>query len=297
MKQRRAVYSILYFIREGIDSIFLHGMMSAASVSLLLACLIVFGTFALIGLNINMLVEDLGRSHEIVVFIDEDVSYVDARMLGAEIEAIEGVGKAVFVSREEGLEEFRQGLGEYRSILEGLEDDNPLRDSYQISIHDLTKAEQIERVLNRMPEIAKTRMRSDTIRSFLDARNIIAGIAVVLGGLLCMLGIFIISNAVRLSAFSRREEIAIMRMVGATSAIIRLSFLVEGIIIGIIGAGQAFLGQLAIYTGLIVPRVESLVELIAFESVGLMLLCGFILVGLIMGLCGSSLAIRKYLKV
>lgn len=292
-------YYISYFLSEGFKGVFSNGLTSAGALSMLVCVLLVLGSFTLIVLNINGVINDIGDRNEIVVFIDESYNSTQSYAVGEQLLQIPHVSTATFISKEKALEEMKGQLGEYGGILEGMESDNPLRDSYRIAIDDLKQANTVIDALGKVAGVVKVRARNDIIEGFLNLRNVSTGVGLTLLVLLGVIAVFIISNNIRLSAFTRREEISIMRMVGATKTFIHFSFMVEGLFIGLIGSFVGFFVQWLFYDLALVPSVKNLniINLVPFSTVSGFLLVIFVLIGILMGFAGSTIAIRKYLKV
>jgi len=288
-----------YYIREGVQSIVTHGFMSFAAVCMIVACLLIMGSFTLVAVNLDHMLGDLEAENEFLAYIDEGYSEEQARALQSRIEAVDNVASATFVTREEAMESFLEGR-EQNELLENLPAE-VLRDRYRIHVSDI---EQMSETVSKVEEVAgvgKVSAALEIAQGFVMVRNIATGIALVLIGILVVISLFIISNTIKLATFYRREEIAIMKMCGATNAFVRWPFVVEGMILGLSGALLAFFFQWGIYEGIGRMMVQSnglgLVTIISYQSMAGTVLGVFCLTGLAIGVLGSLVAIRKFLQV
>lgn len=294
----RKKINIGYFFKEGFSNIFLHRFMSTAAVTMLAACLVVIGSFALIIININKAIDKVGKQNQIVIFLQDYVDDATAANYGKTLLTLPNIDSAVFVSREEGLKRFSEEMGD-SDLFTGYESQNPIRNSYEITVTDLNLMGKTVSLLQSQPQIAKVRASTETVKMFLKFRNVASGVAVTIIVILALVSIIIISNTIRLATFSRREEIGIMRMVGATNRFIRASFVLEGLIIGIAGALLAVLLLYLLYVYIIMPQMSGfqLIELMPFRQVWKQILIGCSAAGILSGVGVSSLTLKKYLRV
>ncbi len=284
-----------YHIKESFKGLFRNRLVNTAAIGLLIACLVITGVFGLLMLNINKIIEDLGAVNEISIFLEEHFTTEESVRVGDIIGSVENISEYAFVSKEEGLESLREIYG---SLIDGLENDNPIRDSFRIIVKDQSLIAQTASVLESIEGVAKVNYRGDVADRFLQIRNMVALIGLAFIAVLALLSIAIISNSIRISAFTRREEIAVMKTVGATNRFIRASFVLEGLFIGIFGAALSFVALYFLYTKVFYPAFGSLsfIKPIDFISMVTPIAIFFGVAGPIMGLCGSALALRKYLK-
>lgn len=287
-----------YYIKEGVSSIFTHGFMSFASVCIIVACLIIMGSFTLLALNVGNIIKTLESENQIVAFVDESLSESDARDLEPEIESVANVASVEFISRDEAMDGFTE---QYDSdLFEGLESD-VLRHRYIIFMDDISLMAQTQDDLEAIPGIAKVNAHLEISQGFISVRNIVSAVSIVLVLILFIVSLFIMSNTIKLATFERREEIAIMKMVGASSAFIRWPFVVEGLILGMTGALTAFLLQWGVYK-LIVDKIIagaglSFIDVLPFSTIAVPMIIAFVIVGFGVGVIGSLMAIKNYLKV
>ena len=290
---------IFYLIKEGVKSIFTHGFMSFACVLVIVACLLIMGNFALLSLNIDHNIEQLENQNEILAFVDESLSLDDAKAIGPRLRTLDNVLDVQFVTREEAMESF---VSKYDDE-EMFSDLTPstFRNRYLVFLEDLSRMETTRNDIEQVEGIAEVSASLEVSRGFILVRNVVTIVSVALILILFVISIFIMQNTIKLATFSRREEIAIMKMVGAGNAFIRWPFIIQGLVLGMLGGVIAFLLQMGIYEVLTRRIAESslamMVEVLPFSSLIGPLLAVFLGLGLLVGTFGSSIAIRNYLKV
>ena len=282
-------FDIQYYFSEGFHSIFTHGFMSFAAVCMIVACLLIMGSFTLVAVNLDDMLGDLEAENEFLAYVDESYTEEQAKAIQSQIEDIPNVSQVTFVTRAEAMDDFRAG----RENNELLADRPDVQDIKQLK----ATSEQVEKVAG----VADVNAAYDIAQGFVLVRNIATGVAVVLVAMLAVVSLFIIANTIKLAFFYRREEIAIMKMCGATNSFIRWPFIVEGMLLGLTGALVAFLLQWAVYElvgrAVIQSNGLSLLTILPFQSMIAHILPVFIGAGLFIGVVGSVLAIRKFLKV
>lgn len=292
-------FNVGYYCSEGVHSIFTHGFMSFAAVCMIVACLLIMGSFSLVAVNLDNMLGDLEAQNEFLAYIDETYTEEQAQALQPQIEAIPNVAEVTYVSRDQALEDFKAGR-EGNELLDDL-DGSVLRDRYRIHVDDIEQLKQTVDQVAAIPGIADTNAAYEIAQGFVTVRNIAAGVAVVLVTILAVVSLFIIANTIKLAFFYRREEIAIMKMCGATNAFIRWPFVVQGMILGLAGAIVAFFLQWGVYELVSKTVIQSdglsLVTILPFSSLILNILPVFCGAGLLIGVVGSVLAIRKFLQV
>ena len=288
-----------YLFKEGVRNMFTHGFMSFAAVCVTVACLVIIGGFSLIIYNLSLFVADMEQQNRILVCIDESYDTVTARSVGSSINLAENVREAVFMSREEAGRRFieQQGGGE---AYDGI-DSSTFRDRFIVTLEDNSRMQETVKQLAEIPGVAEVYDRpeiADGITTIQRVLNIVSiGIIVVL----LVVSLFMISNTIKLAMYDRRDEIAIMKMIGATNRFIRFPYFVEGFLIGVISSAVAFFIEWGLYD-LLATRITrmqrlQLLTIVPFRELFLPMVLTFGAAGLFVGMFGSVMSIRKFLEV
>ena len=288
-----------YLIREGFRSIKTHGFMSFASVTIITACLIIMGSISLLSLNIDALIADLEQQNEVVAFVDESITEeADAATLESSILSVGNVSAADFVSRDSAMNSFMSKYDD--RLMEGI-DSSVFRHRFVIHLVDISQMADTKTQLEALPGIAKVNAQIEYADRFVRVRNIVSVVSLILTVILVFVSFFIMSNTIKLTTYGRREEIAIMKMVGATNSFIRTPFIIEGLILGILGGLFGFLAVWGIYSllnsSLLDTLTGSFLSLVPFRTVMMPLLLAYLGIGVLIGVFGGVNAIRNYLKV
>lgn len=289
-----------YLLRSGFSGIFSHGLMSFVTVTVVAACLIIMGSFALLVVNIDKLIDELeGSNDQMVAFVDETLMDDSARVLEEKLLQVPNVSSVSFITRDEAMKEFKKDFDP--ELFESLGSD-ALRHRYVIHLNDIGKMEETKELVESLDGIARVKAHLEYARGFISMRNIVSAVSFVLTIILTIVSFFIMTNTIKLATYTRREEIAVMRMVGASNSFIRLPFVVEGLILGAAGGLIAFFAEWGIYS-LLVNRVAAgseglqLITVIPFSDLISPVLFGFLGIGIAVGVFGGMSAIRSYLKV
>ena len=292
-------HNFWYFIREGLSNMFTHGFMSFAAVGTTVACLLIMGTFSLVALNAQSLLDELESENEVLAYVDDELSDAEARALQTELERIDNVLSVSFISRETATENFREKY-EDDPLFADLDPD-VLRHRYAIRIVDIEKTSETRDAVENVDGIAKVKANEVVAEGFVAVRNIAGVVCIALIAILFIVSMFIISNTIKLTTFDRRDEIAIMKMVGATDSFIRWPFVYEGLMIGLLSAGVAFGLQWLLYSAVSSGIADSdtiqLLRLIDFKDMWKPVAAVFGASGVFIGVCGSLTAIHKFLRV
>lgn len=291
--------NIGYLLKEGIRGIFLHGFMSFAAVCVTVACLIIVGSFSILAYNLDVMVQDLNQTSEILVYIDSDLSDAEARSIGTKINALSNVLQAKFISRDEALESFVKDHNS-DSAFNGVQASD-LRHRYEVTLEDNSLMDQTDAQLQQIPGVAKTNAAYELAQGFTTIQQVLHIASVALIAVLLVISLLIISNTVKLAMYDRRDEISIMKMVGATNGFIRLPFIVEGFTLGMMGAILAFGLEWVGYDALVnrISSVDSLrlFTFVPFKTLLIPMLIVFGAAGLFVGIVGSWTSIRKFMDV
>jgi len=264
-----------------------------------MACLIIMGSVSLLSVNIDALIKDLENENEIVAFVDEDIKDEnEAAALQSSIEALPNIMSVEFVSRTNAMDRF---MSQYDSDLMTGIDEDVFRHRFVIKLTDIALMSETQANLEALNGVAKVNAHLEYAHAFVTIRNIVSVVSLVLIVILVFVSVFIMSNTIKLATFGRREEIAIMKMVGASNGFIRLPFIVEGLVLGILGGGLAFLAEWGIYvlvTGRLMSGLAgSFISVVPFNSVAMSVFIVYMVTGIMVGAFGGVNAIRNYLKV
>ena len=288
-----------YLIKEGFRGIFLHGFMSFAAVCVTVACLVIVGSFSALAYNLDLMVEDLNQTSEILVYIDSELSDAEARSIGTKINLLDNVLQATFVSREEALQNFIDDH-DGDSAFSGVQASD-LRHRFVVSLEDNTKMQQTDDQLKQLPGVAKTNAAYELAEGFSTIQDVLHLVSMAVIAVLLVVSLLIISNTVKLAMYDRKDEIAIMKMVGATNSFIRLPFVVEGFTLGMMGAVLAFGLMWLGYDAMIqkVTSVDSLqlFSFVPFQELLIPMVAVFGAAGMFVGIVGSWTSIRKFMDV
>jgi cell division transport system permease protein len=288
-----------YLIKEGIRGIFLHGFMSFAAICVTVACLIIVGSFSLLTYNVNIAVEEMNRTNEVLVYIDSELSEAEARSISSKLKDIDNVWEAKFVTREQALDDFLEDH-DYSDALSGV-DASILRHRYVVTLEDNARMQETVKELEKVSGVAKVNASYELARGFITIQNVLQVVSIAIILVLLVISLLIISNTVKIAMHERQDEIAIMKMVGATNGFIRLPFVVEGFTLGMVGAGAAFGLEWLLYDTL-VERLEEidtlkLFSFVPFEQLLVPMVITFGAAGLFVGVLGSWTSIRKFMNV
>ena len=291
-----------YLFHEGFSSIGKHGFMSFASVTIIVACLIIMGSFSLLAVNVDQMIRKLETQNEMLAFVKEDYSESQARAIEPKLEAINNVSKVEFITREQAMDNFKKSYSN-RSLFEGI-DETTFRARYVIYLNDISLMQETQTQIGQVTGIDDVNAPIEISKGMVTFRNVVAAVSIILIVILFIVAVFIMSNTIKLTTFGRREEIAIMKMVGATNNFIRTPFVIEGLTLGVLGAAIAFGLQWGIYTlitekimGTIAGKFINVLTVMPFTDLALDVGLVFLGVGVVVGAFGGAIAIRNYLKV
>ena len=288
-----------YLIKEGIRGIFLHGFMSFAAVCVTVACLLIVGSFSILMYNVNLMVEDLNKTNELLVYIDSEMPDAEAKSVGTKINLIENVLLAKYVSREEALEAFVEDMGGSAAFGGVVAED--LRHRFVVTLEDNALMEDTYDKIMEIPGVAYISAEFEMAEGFITLQNVLQIASLTVIAVLLVVSLLIISNTVKLAMYDRRDEIAIMKMVGATNGFIRLPFVVEGFALGMIGTAVAFALEWVMYDALILKIEEvdtlRLFSFVPFDELLVPMVATFVAAGLFVGIVGSWTSIRKFMDV
>ena len=288
-----------YLLKEGVRGIFLHGFMSFAAVCVTVACLIIIGSFSMLLYNLNITVAEVEQDAEILVYIDENYTEAEAKSVGSKINMIENVHQATFVSRQQALEEFVAKQGN-EAAFQGIQAD-VLRDRFIVTLEDNNRMKETVPMIEAVSGVDEVNAPYRVAEAFATVQHILRIVSAAVIILLLVVSLLIISNTVKLAMYDRRDEIAIMKMVGATNAFIRFPFVVEGFLLGMFGAAMAFFLEWGLYNALVswIGKVDALnlLQFVPFAELLWPMMGTFGAAGLFVGIFGSFTSIRRFLDV
>ena len=289
-----------YFFGEGMRNMFSHGFMSFAAVGITVACLVVMGTFSLVAYNAQVQLQQLESEYEILAFVDENCDDAQTAAVGRAIEKLPNVKSCRFITKEEAIASFEKKY-EGDELFQNL-DPEILRDRYAVFVDDLSIAGQTaQEIKDKVEGVAKVRVDEDISGGLITLRNVAGVVCIALIAILLLVSVFIISNTIKLTTFDRRDEIAIMKMVGATNGFIRWPFVYEGFMIGLLSAVLGFGLQWLLYESVAKSIAMSdrlqLLEIVDFSTIWQPVAAIFAAAGILIGVGGSLTAIRKFLRV
>jgi len=295
-------YNFRYYLSEGFHSIFTHGLMSFAAVFMIVSCLLIMGSFSLVALNLERELGNLERDNVFLAFVDETYTREQAQALEGQLKAVPNVASVEFTTKEEAKAAYAEKYAgdEHAGLYADLPDEL-FRDRYAVHMTDISAMAETIAAVEAVEGVDGHQAAPEVAEGFVLVRNVATAVAVILSVLLLIISLFIIYNTIKLGTFTRREEIAIMKMCGATNGFVRGPFIFEGMLLGLAGAVIAFLLQWGVYE-LILQAIDTgetikLITIIPFRELALRLLGVFAATGLVVGTGGSVLAIRKFLQV
>ena len=291
--------SLKYLTHEGFRNVWVNRLMSLASVTVLMACLIIMGAGIMIYFNINNVVDKVQSQNVVMVYVADDASEDEATQIGTSLKGISNVESCEFVPKEVAFQEQIQSMGGDAALFEGF-DEIPLPDAYKVTVKDLSQFENTVSQIKQINKVDSVRENSDLASKLLSLRHAVSIVSVGLVVMLFLVALFIISNTIRITMFSRKLEISIMKAVGATNWFIRWPFMIEGMILGTI-SGIVSLGVLwGLYAVAekVIAQTLSLIgfSLVPFSEYWWQILLVFVAIGLFTGGFGSLVSMAKYLK-
>ncbi len=300
------ISSITYCLKQGLKNIWRNKMFSLASIATMSACIFLFGIFFCVVENFQYMVKEAEKSVAVTVFFDEGLSEEEIQAIGARIQERSEVREAIFVSADEAWEQYKEiYFQDNPELAEGFADDNPLANQahYEIYLNDVEQQESLVEWLGSVDGVRKINQSAQVADILTNFNMLIGYISIAVIVLLLCVSVFLISNTVTIGIAVRKEEIAIMKLIGATNGFVKAPFVVEGIIIGILGAAFPLALLYYLYTqliGFVSEKFNALTGLLEFLPVSDMfriLLPVGLALGVGIGFFGSFFTIRKHLKV
>ena len=296
-------YNVInYFLTEGFRNVFKNKKSTFSCLGVMCATMLIFGLFFTIGQNINNWIKDLEAEQGMQVFMEYEATEEEISKLNDELNKIEGVNSVTFVSKEEAYNTMKERLGKNEIAISGLTP-NAFSVSYMITLTDLSMNNQVYNEINNLDIVREIQNKSDTAETLTKVGNTIKVVTFVMFAILILISLFIISNTIKLTVHARRKEISIMKYVGATNGFIRTPFIIEGIIIGLISGILSILivggGYNYIANKIIQSQTWQKLSLgiLSFGDMIVQIVLVYMLLGVGIGIIGSSISMRKYLDV
>ena len=290
-----------YSFSEAKKNVTRNGLMSIASLFTIASCLIILGVFAILTVNVNSITTQVKDQCEIQLYIEPDASPERVAAIGEEVKNVQNVKEVTLFTKQQTLDYAINDMFEgNEAMLEGFEEDNPFSDSYKIVLSDIERTKETADALTQIPNVEKVVNKQDVVNVVLSLSGAVKKFSIVIMVILLIVAIVIISNTVKLTVFNRRKEINIMKYIGATDRFIRVPFVLEGLIIGFLGAALAFLavfwGYFALYRYILRLNFDVF-ELVGVWEIAPVIAVIFVVFGSLIGVVGSAISMRKHLQV
>lgn len=288
-----------YYIKETLTSFKRNSLMTIVSISTVALSLLVLGMFLTMVLNVNNLAHQLESQVQVTVYMQDTATPDQLKQVDKVLKSTEGIVKVKPVTKQQALQEFKSRLGDQQKLLDALGQDNPFPASFEIQVDAPERIPGLVPQLQQLPGVETAKFGQEVVTHLFQLTRVLRIGGVLLIALLAVATLFIISNTIRITVFARRREVNIMKYVGATDWFIRWPFLLEGMLMGLIGAAIA---DLALYQGYnaILARIYATLAffpmLPTWPTMGY--LCAvLVVVGTLIGALGSSISLRKFLDV
>lgn len=293
--------SLKYLIKEGFRNTWTNRMMSIASICVLMSCLVLIGSASMIFLNMDSLLSRIEEENVIMVYVADGTDPAAIAQMDADIKACGNISQTEFVPKEQAWADQLKTMEEAQAkFFTEVSTEIPLPDAYKVTVENLDQFDETVSKLKQINNVDTIRENKNLAKKLVSIRQGITVIAMVIIAVLFVISLFIISNTIKLTVYSRRLEISIMKSVGATNSFVRLPFVVEGIILGVI-SGVVSLGLVwGVYELAINQFADLLSSLslkaLAFVDYALPMLGAFIAIGIVSGVGGSLFTMGKYLN-
>lgn len=300
------ISTIGYQTKQGFKNIGRNKMFSVASIATMAACIFLFGIFFSIVTNFRYMVQKAEEGVAITVFFDEEATDAQIKKIGDELKSQNGVLKVNFVSADEAWDSFKdEYFGDAKELADGFKDDNPLSgsDNYEVYMSDVSKQKDVVSYAEKLDGVSKVNKSDVVAKTLTSVNRLIYYVSIVLIGILLAVSIFLISNTVTMGITVRREEIAIMKYIGAKDGFVRAPFIIEGLVIGLIGAVIPLVILYFVYDKAVAyvttkfSLLNNIIEFLPVTTVYRTLLPVGLILGVGIGFIGSAFTIRKHLRV
>lgn len=293
------MHSLGYLFKEGVKSLWKNRTMSIASVGVLISCLLLTGIAALLSLNMSTIMQHAEQSNSITVFLTDTTPRLTSLKIGEKLWEIDNIADFTFVPKEDGLESVIEKLGENGKLLYGLYGQNNfLPDAYRVTMKELSLYKETITQIKAVEGVESVSEYSETANKISNLEKIVRYASIIIVLVLAVVSLFIISNTIKVTMFSRRMEINIMKSVGATNGFVRIPFIVEGIIIGVISGVASAACLIFAYDKMVgvMYSIAAFLKLVDISSITWILFVAYALVGMLFGIAAGGISIGKYLK-
>ena len=284
-----------YLIKEGFKNLFHNRLMTLASMGVLISCLVLTGSAVMLTINASDIVDSVGDTNVTKVFLDDNMTKLEAVYKGKELKEVENVVDVQFIDKDESIQAYRDQLGE--EVFANMQgDDNPLPYSYSIVMDDLSKYDETITRIKAVPGVASVSSHREVAEKLTSLSSFITTMSLWIILALAVISLFIISNTIRMTMFSHRFEISIMKSVGATNAFVRVPFIIEGVVIGLVSA-LISVGLLFLLTNGVITFAKRILDFpyTNFTQVMWPMIAAFCAAGVLVGALGSAVSIRRFL--
>lgn len=289
-----------YLIKEGYDNLNKHGSKTISTMLIICATMLILGIFIIILQNVNKNVETLRLEQGLQAFIEDKATDEDVAYMEDEIKLIDGVSEIQYMSKSEAYEDAKEQFKDQDYFLEGLEGLDIFPASFIVKFTNIEEADVIKAAVEKIDGIYKVKYNADTIEAVISISKVANYFLLGVGVVLLVVSVFIISNTIKLAVYSNKREIFIMRYIGATNSFIVKPFIVEGAIMGIVSALISFIVISIVYVYIYVALNSSyalgVFKFIPYSTIWYQILIAYVLLGLFIGIFGSAISLKKYLK-
>jgi cell division transport system permease protein len=294
-----------YLNKQGLENIWKNRMMAFASFCVLLVSIMLVGIAVLLFMNLNSIIGGIENKNEVIVFLDPEITQEQTETVQSKLEQIDNIEDISFYSKEDAFDSLKESMADYAQVFDSLGNDNPLPDSFRIKIKDISLTEETVTLMNEIDNIYHIRAPYDFVNVLSEMRKIVSWVSVVVIIALSIVSMVIISNTTKASVFARRNEISIMKYVGATDAFIRIPFFVEGMVTGFAAGIVATIITWIGYDALVdlltkevnILNVIGVGSIIPFNDIAIKVAIIYVLAGGLIGALGSVISTRKHLDV
>ena len=286
-----------YLIKEGVRNVWNNRMMSLASIGVLVSCLLITGAAVLLSMNVTSAVESVGKENQVSVYLNDDVNQIEAlKEIGPKIRELDNISDCTFYSKDEAMEKWNERLGPLFTEMQG--ENNPLPNAFHVTMVDFSQYNDTVKNIMKVGGVQKVSDRSEVANKLTDLNKLVTQFGLWIVVILGLISLFIISNSVRMTMYSRRFEISIMKSVGATDWFVRIPFVIEGIVLGLVSGIISSAIIAFFYEGMIVA-VQYIIPFseVPYSQVAVKMSLAFILMGMCVGALGAAISITRYLKM